>query len=231
MQRIVKRLLLHRQDGDDLNDNFDELKQDLQMIRYEMNNDSRKAREEIVEVLGHINLGIKLVGEELFKLENQETSELARRFQEFRLIEFHLKHPSVELNEIPGILDSKQSSSSASVKALAENNEIPDKLDSKHSNSSASIKALTDNNLQDDLAKSYNEDQNNDQEITNNKENNEINHENSNDYNNLNNENNYVENKSEDSSNNSSDNIKFDNDDILVENKELILNPNELKNE
>jgi hypothetical protein len=91
MQRIVKRLLLHKQrENDDFNDiDFDELKQDLQMIRYEMNNDSKKAREEIIEVLNHINLGIKIIGEEVFK--SDINTDLAQKFYDYKLTEFTMK--------------------------------------------------------------------------------------------------------------------------------------------
>lgn len=94
MQRIVKRLLLHKQrENDDFNDlDFDELKQDLQMIRYEMNNDSKKAREEIIQVLNHINLGIKIIGEEVFK--SDINTDLAKKFKEFKSTEFAMKMSS-----------------------------------------------------------------------------------------------------------------------------------------
>ena len=48
MQRIVKRFLLHKQrETDEVGEtDFEELKQDLQMVRYEMINDLKKSREE-----------------------------------------------------------------------------------------------------------------------------------------------------------------------------------------
>jgi hypothetical protein len=127
MQRIVKRLLLHKQrENDDFNDlDFDELKNDLQMIRYEMNNDSKKAREEIIEVLNHINLGIKIIGEEVFK--SDINTDLARKFKDYKLTEFAMKMsnkggpmatadlPQVRINE-ESFFESKLPSNSATLK-------------------------------------------------------------------------------------------------------------------
>ncbi len=69
MQRIVKRFLLHKQrEKDEVGEaDFDELKQDLQMVRYEMNNDLKRYREENYRLFTHIHSGIVLLGN--FKLD------------------------------------------------------------------------------------------------------------------------------------------------------------------
>ena len=65
MQRIVKRFLLHKQrETDEVGEtDFDELKQDLQMVRYEMSNDLKRYREENYRLISHIHNGILLLGE------------------------------------------------------------------------------------------------------------------------------------------------------------------------
>jgi hypothetical protein len=94
MQRIIKRFLLHRDsDNDDTNEmHFDELKQDLQMIRYEMNNDLKKSREENSRILNHVNTGLILLGEQLFissrlndDLEMKGLLEKFNQFKEFEI--------------------------------------------------------------------------------------------------------------------------------------------------
>jgi hypothetical protein len=64
MQRIVKRFLLHKQrETDEVSEaDFDELKQDLQMVRYEMLNDLKRYREENYRLIAHIHDGILLLG-------------------------------------------------------------------------------------------------------------------------------------------------------------------------
>jgi hypothetical protein len=69
MQRIVKRFLLHNQRENDESKEVDlsELKQDLQMIRYEFNNDERRSKEELKSLLNHIDSGIKIIGQHVFR--------------------------------------------------------------------------------------------------------------------------------------------------------------------
>ena len=64
MQRIVKRFLLHKQrETDEVNEfSFEELKQDMQMIRYEMNHDVKKTREDIMGMLSRVDKTITLIG-------------------------------------------------------------------------------------------------------------------------------------------------------------------------
>jgi hypothetical protein len=104
MQRIVKRFLLHRdRDSEDVNEmDFDELKQDLQMIRYEMNNDLKKSRDETTRILKHVNSGLLLLGEQLFR--DCQSSDLLDRYYQFKSTELILNE---ETNEIqPSLLPS-----------------------------------------------------------------------------------------------------------------------------
>ncbi len=65
MQRIIKRFLLHKQrETDEVNEfSFEELKQDMQMIRFEINHDVKKTREEIMHMLGHLDKSMTLVSD------------------------------------------------------------------------------------------------------------------------------------------------------------------------
>ena len=67
MERVIKRYLMQNQgDSDDPKQNdFEELKQDLQTIRYEILNDMKKTREETSRNMNIINNGIHFVAEEL----------------------------------------------------------------------------------------------------------------------------------------------------------------------
>ena len=69
MTRIVKRFLLHYQKDSEnsMAHEFEELKQDLQMIRFEMSNDLKKNREEALNTTFLLHSGISLLGQELFK--------------------------------------------------------------------------------------------------------------------------------------------------------------------
>lgn len=86
MIRIVKRFLLHYQKDSEnsLTREFEELKQDIQMIRYEMLNDIKKSREEIINTTYLLHSGISLVGAELFL--NSSSSDLLGLFRQFKTI-------------------------------------------------------------------------------------------------------------------------------------------------
>ena len=83
MQRIVKRFLLHKQrESDEVGEaDFDELKQDLQMVRYEMMNDLKRYRDENNRLISNIQAGVLLLGEELYKNSSGRSS---RRFREYK---------------------------------------------------------------------------------------------------------------------------------------------------
>jgi hypothetical protein len=107
MQRIVKRFLLHKQrETDEVGEtDFEELKQDLQMVRYEMINDLKKSREETLRLIHHISSGLILIGDELFSSKESLNS---TKFKEFSATEFEfydnftdlkLKEPSTSKDE------------------------------------------------------------------------------------------------------------------------------------
>lgn len=70
MQRVVKRYLMHNQgDSDDPKQNdFDDIRQDLQQAKFEIVNDLKKTREESLRNAFTINNGIQYIAEELLMI-------------------------------------------------------------------------------------------------------------------------------------------------------------------
>lgn len=83
MQRILIRFLLEKErESDEVGEgDFGELKQDLQMIRFEMLNELKQSREEMYRLTGHLNTGILLMGEEVFK---NSKSDLINRYSFYK---------------------------------------------------------------------------------------------------------------------------------------------------
>ncbi|RNA03569.1 Short transient receptor potential channel 6 [Brachionus plicatilis] len=100
MQRIVKRFLLHKQrESDEVGEtDLEELKQDLQMSRYETLNDLKRIRDENYRLMGYLSQGILLIGEEIFK---DHKSENAIRFRD-------LKNAELEYQEALDDFDKKE---------------------------------------------------------------------------------------------------------------------------
>lgn len=83
MQRILIRFLLEKErESDEVGEgDFGELKQDLQMIRFEMLNELKQSREEMYRLTGHLNTGLLLMGEEVFK---NSKSDLINRYSFYK---------------------------------------------------------------------------------------------------------------------------------------------------
>jgi hypothetical protein len=85
MERVIKRFLLHNQnDFDDPKQNeYDEFKQDLQLLRCEIINNLKKSREETNRNLLAINTGIELVTEEVAMNDfSKSSNNLFNRYKE-----------------------------------------------------------------------------------------------------------------------------------------------------
>ena len=69
MQRILIRFLLEKErQSDEVGDgDFSELKQDLQMIRFEMLNELKKTRDDSARMIDHLNNVLIILGDEIFK--------------------------------------------------------------------------------------------------------------------------------------------------------------------
>ena len=96
MLRIVKRFLLHYQKDSEnsLTREFEELKQDIQMIRYEMLNDLKKSRDENANTTFLLHSGISMLGNEV--LANATSEENLNLFSHFRKIGHEMKENIVE---------------------------------------------------------------------------------------------------------------------------------------
>lgn len=86
MQRIVKRFLLHKQrESDEVGEaDFDELKQDLQMVRFEMLNDLKRSRDDTNRLISTMQAGLIIIGDEVFG-GSKLSSENSLRFKEFKI--------------------------------------------------------------------------------------------------------------------------------------------------
>ena len=83
MGRVVKRFLLHnnRENEDIRESDFDELKQDVQMIRFEMLNNLKNNREDMLRYITILHNGMSILGDYLF---DADTSDLAMNFEGFK---------------------------------------------------------------------------------------------------------------------------------------------------
>ena len=118
MKRVIKRFLLYNaKDNNDLQEkNFEELKQDLQMMRYEINNDIKRMRTDAYKQSSLLHIGLGIMGEELLKNSNNRVK---HRFRSYK----HLIKSSDTENMLPMPLD--QNSESDSEKSFsAESEEV-----------------------------------------------------------------------------------------------------------
>ena len=86
MERVIKRFLLHnnRENEDVRESDFDELKQDVQMVRFEMLNCLRQNKENAARNTSILHNGLSILGD--FVCQSMQDSDLAagfRKFQEF----------------------------------------------------------------------------------------------------------------------------------------------------
>ena len=85
MQRIIKRFLLRGQREKEKGDegNAEEIKQDLQMFRFEMHNDLKKARINSLKSLVVIHDGISVMGDVALKSSKNGAIEKFTGFKSF----------------------------------------------------------------------------------------------------------------------------------------------------
>jgi hypothetical protein len=84
MQRVIKRFLLHKQSENDeikLSD-FDEIKQDLQMVRYEVLNEMTKSSDETLKYISLIQNGVLVIGNEIVSDSNDFA--IQERFKQYQ---------------------------------------------------------------------------------------------------------------------------------------------------
>lgn len=90
MERVIKRFLLHnnRENDDVRESDFDELKQDVQMVRYEMLSYLRQNKEDAVRYTSVLHNGLSLLGE--FVCESLQDSDVAYGFEQYKQLDKHL---------------------------------------------------------------------------------------------------------------------------------------------
>lgn len=87
INRMIKRFLLHKQreeQGEIHEGDFEELKQDIQMLRYELLNRLEETREDLSKNSHLLNEGVMIVGELLSSCFQQPNSFLQENFQLFK---------------------------------------------------------------------------------------------------------------------------------------------------
>jgi len=93
MERVVKRFLLHnhRETEEVKESDFDELKQEVQVVRFEVTNDLILIKQNLMRYTTILQTGMSLIGE-YFLQKNSYSDESINRFQSFR------KHKIVQSN-------------------------------------------------------------------------------------------------------------------------------------
>ena len=94
MERIAKRFLLHnhREKEEVKESDFDELKQEVQMVRFEMGNELLLIKDNLARYANMLHTGMSLLGEYFIIKKNQNfNEEIANNFQKFRSNEQILK--------------------------------------------------------------------------------------------------------------------------------------------
>lgn len=87
MERVIKRFLLHKQreEQDEIREgDFEELKQDIQMLRFEMMNRLDETRDDLSRSSRLLNEGVLVVGELLSMQTREQNSALRENFREFK---------------------------------------------------------------------------------------------------------------------------------------------------
>ncbi len=98
MERVIKRFLLHnnRENEEIRESDFDELKQDVQMIRYEMLNNLKHNKEYALKYMSLIHNGVSVLGDYL--LQSTGNSDIALNFKHFQLYEENFAEQINNLN-------------------------------------------------------------------------------------------------------------------------------------
>lgn len=133
MQRIVKRFLLHKQrENDEVGDvDFDEIKQDMQMIRYEMINDMKRSTESSMKAISHLFNGLVMIGDEIFK--SSLDYDAVKRFGNYKSYDFE-SNPSDNVSESKLAADDANSINNELVVASNSNNILRNCVDSNKKN-------------------------------------------------------------------------------------------------
>ena len=93
MERVAKRFLLHnhRETEEVKESDFDELKQEVQMVRFEMGNDLLMIKENLARYAFMLHRGVSLLGDYFLKKEQNYNENIVNNFQRFRSHEHIVK--------------------------------------------------------------------------------------------------------------------------------------------
>ena len=165
MERVIKRLLLHNnRENDEIKESdFDELKQDVQMIRFDVMNGLKSTKEDALKYVKMFHNGISLLGDFLFESKNDDENHL---YDDFRVYKTHEKKLELELeliknpNKILAIQSSKNDETSSqnshsptdSTDPILNNSSYSSKQDDNidESNSNGNNSSLKDPLIQDE---------------------------------------------------------------------------------
>ena len=91
MERVIKRFLLHnnRENEDIRESDFDELKQDVQMVRFEMLNYLRQNKEDAARYTSILHNGLATLGD--FVCSSMQNSEIEESFKDYQKFEKSLE--------------------------------------------------------------------------------------------------------------------------------------------
>lgn len=91
MERVAKRFLLHNHhEKDNLKESsFDELKQNMQIVRFEMLNDITTVKENLARYSRLLHCGLNLLGEYFLNDKEYTNCELLKKFEYFRKSSFN----------------------------------------------------------------------------------------------------------------------------------------------
>jgi hypothetical protein len=126
MERVIKRLLLHNnRENDEIKESdFDELKQDVQMIRFDVMNGLKSTKEDALKYVKMFHNGISLLGDFLFETKNDDDNHL---FDDFRIYKTHEKKLELELENLnnPGKILAIQSTGNNKEETSSQNSRSP----------------------------------------------------------------------------------------------------------
>lgn len=131
---------------------FEELKQDLQMVRYEMLNDIKKNEEETLKYISLLHAGIGIIGDEVLKDVND--LEISTKFKEFKQFESELRdsieQPDLDTTAVDKLNQSHSwldDSTNDLLKGSLPNMHINGGISNLQVLKSVSAENLTDNNI------------------------------------------------------------------------------------
>ncbi|CAF0998099.1 unnamed protein product [Adineta ricciae] len=116
MDRVIKRFLLHKQreEQEEIREgDFEELKQDIQMLRFELLNRLESTREDLYKNSNLLNEGVMIVGELLSAVSNDRSSSMKESFRLYKRSVYSRSDSGLESNTSTSTVISFSNSSQA----------------------------------------------------------------------------------------------------------------------